>query len=389
MKIARCCLVFILVLSGCSLKNGNEIKIYENYTLVEQIKADNVESYIQDLPQDQSLVIYIGDEVLITTPQILSGNNLDDLGKIAAIEIKNEVFPIIEGVNQLALSDFIQFTKEDLWGKWHTIYRSIQLTGKEKDMIYTHDQDIIAGNNENITLKHGQLYADATPVIGIVIDAPTFTMMDVYSMVESSVKENVPVMIIEVDGLGYLSSDKMDIPWDVHPALSTYPSISNVSLASMLTGLSPKYSKIRLRKDRLLEAETIFELVSDAIYIEGDTALVSTKIDIILNIDRNGNGTDDEVLEATLKAIEKGSSLMFVHFHGVDDVSHNYGPRHQKSIEKWEEIKGYIQEILNVYQGRVILVSDHGLYETSDGGTHGLFHVESMYALIGIMQNGK
>lgn len=381
------------LLVGCTLGTSNTVIITENYHQAHQILENEVKDFLQPLPREQKLVMFFGEEVLLTSVDQFLRQEMSELKnkKMTAIELVNEVFPLINEhkVNK-TLEEFVLITHSDEWGDWGRINDSISIQqGTGYHVMYTLDQGIKQITQGTITLKDGQLRHNDLPVLGVVLNAPESTVMDIYPMVKQGLDEQLRVLVIEVDGLGYLMQDVLTAPWQLHPTLSTFPSISNVALAAMLTGKGPDETGIKSRNDRLIEVDTIFELVDDSIYIEGDMALVSTRIEVQLHIDRNGNGTDDEVFEAAKKAVMTDASLIFVHFHGVDDVSHDYGPRHAFTVKKWEEIREYILKLQSMFEGRIILVSDHGLYQVEEEGTHGLFHAESMYALIGIIQYGK
>ena len=114
--------------------------------------------------------------------------------------------------------------------------------------------------------------------------------------------------------------------------------------------------------------------------------------EIILSGDKDGNGsTDDNVFLNTLSIIETGlPNLLYIHFHGIDDMGHAYGPNSTEVWEKIEEIDGYLEEIIHLLPKdcMVITFSDHGMHGIAgknDKGNHGNLIDEDMVVFINIL----
>lgn len=195
---------------------------------------------------------------------------------------------------------------------------------------------------------------------------------------------NVPVLIIELDGFGY-STYQRALADNILPFLSTlpvkqaytyYPSISPVGLAAMVTGEAPEANGIQKRGDRELKVKDIFSIYAKAgkstAYIEGDMKLINTSLEPVLCADLDGDGlTDNEVLAAALQALKAKPDLIFVHFHGIDDVSHKYNPKSKEALARTELLDGYCQELVKNWQGAVIITADHGQHTENGLGVHG------------------
>lgn len=61
-------------------------------------------------------------------------------------------------------------------------------------------------------------------------------------------------------------------------------------------------------------------------------------------------------------------------------------------MEKLKETDGYIEALSGIFKGEILLISDHGVHETGDGGTHGenpcsngvySYNIEDMLAVWG------
>ena len=226
---------------------------------------------------------------------------------------------------------------------------------------------------------------------GIWFDYPLVSIIDIYDRVLNS-KEDV--MIILVDGLGintyytngfdYLNSLSYDnhpfISYNLQHARTVYPSISPVALSSLVTGTLPNVHGIIDRSGKDLKVDDMY-LNLDSIIIEGYSTLINLSKSQMLNIDTNDNNSnDDEVFQQALLAIKEQPELLFLHFHGYDDLSHTYGPHVIETKEKAVELDSYIKSLVDEFNGRIIITSDHGQHDTNGKklGDHGEIRHEDM-----------
>ena len=73
----------------------------------------------------------------------------------------------------------------------------------------------------------------------------------------------------------------------------------------------------------------------------------------------------------------------FIHLHGIDDVSHKYGPNSEETLFKIAQTDEWAGELFARWDGKIIVIADHGQHETAEGsgdseyadyaGTHGAF----------------
>jgi len=236
-------------------------------------------------------------------------------------------------------------------------------------------------------------------VIGIWLDAPETSVTDAANRGLDALASG-RVLIIEVDGLGfsayreYAQSGCNNLKrFKAVAARTVMPSISNVALASIVTGKTPDQTGVLERKDRELKVPDIFFSAASAdktcAVVEGYSTLISMSAEQTLNADANGNGyTDDEVQKSALLAVDSGVDLIYVHYHGLDDAGHEHGPSSPEAAEKMKEIDGYIGELLSRYSGTVILISDHGMHKVDladASGMHGTFVPLDMTVPMGIL----
>jgi len=237
-------------------------------------------------------------------------------------------------------------------------------------------------------------------VIGLWINPPSASVTDVAQLSLDALQKG-RVLVVEIDGLGYnaYTQYSKDCPmlkkFNAQKARTVMPSISNVALASIVTGKTPDISGVKERKDRELAIADMFSTAAamkkSCAVIEGDSVLVTMNANQTLSPDQNGNGsTDDEVQQNALLAIDSGSDFLYVHYHGLDDVSHTTGPLSDKACQKAKELDQYIADLLSKFHGTAILISDHGMHDVMQAdklGMHGTFLPVDMLVPLGILQN--
>jgi len=241
----------------------------------------------------------------------------------------------------------------------------------------------LSGNTLSYVFSDGKTTME--DVRGILISPPSASNMDAYHEAVNYLGADQSVMVILIDGFGYhqytyaVLNDI--IPFisglpEAKKATTVYKPVTYCGLSAMLTGQPPEVNGVYERGISELNVPDIFmHSVCEGktcAYIEGNVNIINTSLKPALNADRDGdNSTDKEVFESAKKA--SGADFIFVHFHGVDDFGHNYGDINKKTMSKLKEIDAYIAELVAVFDGRVIITTDHGMHQTHDGGDHGVF----------------
>lgn len=198
------------------------------------------------------------------------------------------------------------------------------------------------------------------------------------------------VVLIYLDGFGYeiyekASQMKLTPNIEDHavviPALTVYPPRSNVASAALLTGLYPEGSQVYRSGIRNTQAPTIFSSASKkgltSVAIEGANApFVIENSRFIVSDDQDQNGfSDDNTYENAMQILSAEiPRLTWIHFHGIDDSGHLYGPDSKQVYEKVAEIDEYIAEIYRLLPGStlIIIFSDHGMHTVEGNqGRHG------------------
>jgi hypothetical protein len=162
--------------------------------------------------------------------------------------------------------------------------------------------------------------------------------------------------------------------------LTTYPPMTSGATASLLTGAPPEVHGADQRGIRKVEAETLFDVASGAglrvVAIEGEALAFNLRsAEMQLSGDRDGNdGTDDNVLANALAALDQGMpDLFFVHFHGIDDAGHTYGPGAPEEEAKIREVDAYVGQLIEALPTDTLIVvfADHGMHAVDESGRLG------------------
>lgn len=255
--------------------------------------------------------------------------------------------------------------------------------------------------------ENGRIYYETderydSPVTGIVTGVDT-VIFDAFDMMKILLDKNEMVMFILPDGLSYEQveyyKDNLTIlSGNYKKAASVNPAISNVALAAIITGQSPFATGITKREVKAPNVKDIFEYVvskgKTASYIEGNSVLVVTSEKPKLNVANSEGYTDKGVFETAMYELGKNPDFLFIHFHGIDDVNHEYSPLSEEAKQKIYEIEGYIKELVKNFYGHVIIVPDHGAVtiEDTDGtkrGKHSLFKYGDMYVPFYYFERGS
>jgi len=207
------------------------------------------------------------------------------------------------------------------------------------------------------------------------------------------------VVLVILDGLGYRlyvgqrgtgGTPFLDSLGEPRLVRGVYPSITRVSMAAMLSGAAPSANGVADRSSRDIAAETILQVVTAsgrcAVVVEGESLPVNLPgATFRLSGDRDGNGyTDDNTRDSALAVVAEGMpDLLVVHWHGIDDAGHTYGPASSEYQERLSTVDGYLHQLVSVLPQNtlVLITADHGMHAVSDGeglGNHGTLSTEDM-----------
>lgn len=163
-------------------------------------------------------------------------------------------------------------------------------------------------------------------------------------------------------------------------AYTVYPPITSASSAAILTGAPPSVNGADQRGIRKTDAETLLDVATSAglevVAVEGQALAFNMRnAELILSGDKDGNGsTDDNVLANTMQVLEGGMPpLLWVHFHGIDDDGHTYGPCTTEEQATIREVDAAVGRILEAIPGDtlVLIFADHGMHAVEEDGRLG------------------
>jgi predicted AlkP superfamily pyrophosphatase or phosphodiesterase len=200
-------------------------------------------------------------------------------------------------------------------------------------------------------------------------------------------------MVILIDGLSYYqfeqARDNGLIPnlaalGAAVKVNTVYRPVTNAGLAAIVTGQPPSVNGIVDRSTREPKVQTIFDLLEAEhkthILVEGSASILKLNTDTVYSADLYNDGnTDDDVFGNAMAQIEKQPDYLLIHFHGVDDAGHNYGPLAEETMEVLAMVDVYTGLLLKEWTGKVIVVADHGMHFADPEGDHGNFQLEDMF----------
>jgi len=213
---------------------------------------------------------------------------------------------------------------------------------------------------------------------GVMADPPGFLITETYRDALRFLEQGERVMVFNLDGFGWDMLGYAPYVGSLAPrrALACYPPISPVGLAAMVTGVTPDQNGVQDRENREPARGDIFaaagKLGKTSVHIGGGQSVINTseKPELALG--------DADACMLVKQALKNPPDLLFVHFHGIDETAHAFGPHAEETRRYIAEIDGYVRSLAESFDGRVIIVADHGLHPTQDGGNHGVFLPEDM-----------
>jgi len=243
-------------------------------------------------------------------------------------------------------------------------------------MSFRGDAYLVSDRNAvNLHLPDGRILRD---LAGVMADAPGFLITETYHDALRFLEQGERVMVFNLDGFGWDMLQYAPYISSLEPrrALACYPPISPVGLAAMITGVTPDKNGIQSRNQREPIVEDLFaaadQLGKTGVNIGGGASVIKTSLRPKLAL------SDADAFMLVKQALADQPDLLFIHFHGIDDTAHAHGPHAEETNQYIAEIDGYVRNLVEGFDGRVIIVADHGLRETEDGGNHGLFLPEDM-----------
>ena len=318
----------------------------------------------------------------------------------------NEVITITDGTTSF------ESTEINVMKQYYAAKVSAFTNNKVKNIMFiTHDGEIVYDFSDGyLYLNNGRMnYVDESlkhqyiNIIGLMINPPVVSVMDQYSDSIHYLENEIPVLTLFLDGFSYAQYQYivtnannlfLSNVSNVAKATTVYKPVTNAGFAAMITGESAYINGVFDRSFRELKVPNIFDYCLEnnlkSALVEGDIKILDIDTTTYLNIDKNENGyTDEEVYNKGLEISKDGLDYLMVHFHGIDDCGHDFGPYSDFTIDKIIELDAYTEELVNNWPGVVIVVADHGMHNIEAGGNHGSFRYEDMTIPYMIIYGGE
>ncbi len=228
--------------------------------------------------------------------------------------------------------------------------------------------------------------ADIAPTAAAVLDLPAPAQATGRALTDARANH---VLLLFLDGFGYLryteARDAGLIPTlaalsEPHIGLSEYPPSTTIASAALVSGAPPTVNGATIRGARTTDTETLFEVATRTglrvVAVEGDALAFNLRnADIVLSGDRDGNGsTDDNVLANALAVLDAGMpDILWVHFHGIDDAGHTYGPNTPEEEAVITYVDTAVGQILTALppDTLALIFADHGMHTVQEEGRLG------------------
>ena len=316
---------------------------------------------------------------------------------------------VLGGLQEFAREDGAVPLERVLWQADHSVIQELILVDAEETRhrfawpsvagdAWWHEDGIATIDGEEFVIS--RLEVEPPPLLarveaGIVDIAPTAAAaLGLRRPVQASGR-SLPapsadhVLLLFPDGLGYVRYTEATqdglVPnlaalGEPLVGLTEYPPSTRVGTAALLTGASPDVTGVNDRSVRSTESETLFDVAAEAglsvVAVEGEALAFNLRsAETQLSGDRDGNGsTDDNVLRNALAVLDQGMpDLFYVHFHGIDDAGHSYGPWAVQEKEAIRGVDAAVGELFDALPEGTLLITfaDHGMHSVQEEGRSG------------------
>ena len=241
---------------------------------------------------------------------------------------------------------------------------------------------------------------DLTPTILAALDLPALPDAEGQSPFDFKAQHAV---IILTDGTQYDKLQAMvaagKLPFftsqdKIYCGLSVYPPITTSASAALMSAAPASKNGVYGYGYRTTDLTTLFDQVVEnggsVTAVEGASLPFNLRnAAVTLSGDKDGNGySDDNVFQNALDVIENNlPTMLYVHFHEIDDMGHTYGENSPEYEAALISVDTYIAQLVAALPADtlIIITADHGMHTTSDGGNHGTLTAADMLIPITII----
>ncbi len=365
-------LLVLLLLIGTACQSNWSIAINENANAIGTITRENVDFYIEN-----------SDEEIEAVPlgQFLYDSGYKLIDQITLVSKDND--PVTYIWDEIAEEAIV--SPEGALTIGETVYQPISIEVTPSDRLANVELSIL----------------DISPTVLAALGLPSAPDMQGQPQLTTSAQQ---VVIILTDGTQYDKLQSMiatgELPFfasqeKIHLGLSVYPPITTTASAAFLTSTLPSSNGVYGYGYRSTDLTTLFDVVTDnggkVVAVEGASLPFNLRnAEIILSGDRDTNGySDDNVYLNALEVIQSDlPDLLYVHFHEIDDMGHEFGENSAEYEAALTRVDQYIAEIVDALPGDtlIIIMADHGMHTTADGGNHGTLAAADMLIPVTFIQ---
>ena len=241
---------------------------------------------------------------------------------------------------------------------------------------------------------------DLTPTILAALDLPALPDAEGQSPFDFKAQQAV---IILTDGTQYDKLQAMvaagKLPFftsqdKIYCGLSVYPPITTSASAALMSAAPASKNGVYGYGYRTTDLTTLFDRIIEnggsVTAVEGASLPFNLRnAAVTLSGDKDGNGySDDNVFQNALDVIENNlPTMLYVHFHEIDDMGHTYGENSPEYEAALISVDTYIAQLVAALPADtlIIITADHGMHTTSDGGNHGTLTAADMLIPITII----
>jgi len=246
------------------------------------------------------------------------------------------------------------------------------------------DRDLLSKSRSSFDAR--QLLHHLNEIVGVWLYPPDIGNDHLVSEMLKLMQQG-PTLVEYWDGLGWqllercYLSDKIKglIDW-AELGYALFPPVTEVNYRAMISGGLYDLQGKRHLFDCLDSLGVSYQI------LEGEKMIIPVQGNVQLHTGETPEKKDEKVYQSALSVIKKSPPvLLFLHYHGMDDLAHTHGPYSARTTDHVRRLWQWHQELRRQWSGNLLVISDHGAHEIlpqqnrrKDKGTHGDFIFEDM-----------
>ncbi len=252
----------------------------------------------------------------------------------------------------------INVWQEDLW------YVSFLIFLKDGRVLGNETENSLYKPSKNFSLfEITQLPEIEKHIAGVWIYPPEIGVNQVTAKI-LRLMQSGPLLVEYWDGLGwqffeeaFLSQVIEDDLGKAQMAFSLFPPETEVIYSAMVSAGSTHITG----KHNLFSA--LDSLGIEYNILEGEKLMFQIPGDVKLHSAISTEKKDEAIFQSALSIIrDSHPSMLFLHYHGLDDLNHSFGPHDNRTIKQFHQLGNWHQGLRKQWSGNMLLVSDHGAH---------------------------